>query len=128
MDLPKKFCDEMKRILGENTGVPGIYGRYRKYGLRVNTAKISVEDFLKISLELTPIPYVDNGFYYDPEVAPAKHPLLFCRVVLSSGSQCHDTGLPAGRRGMWCWICVPHREKGHGIGGKTPWNRSFDCQ
>ena len=50
----------------------------RKYGLRVNTAKISVEDFWKISpFELTPIPYVDNGFYYDPEVAPAKHPYYF---------------------------------------------------
>ena len=49
MDLPKSFCDEMKRILGDE------YDDYlssmemeRKYGLRVNTSKISVEDFLKI--------------------------------------------------------------------------------
>ena len=79
MDLPKKFCDEMKRILGEE--YPAYLASMedtRKYGLRVNTAKISVEDFLKISpFELTPIPYVDNGFYYDPEVAPAKHPYYF---------------------------------------------------
>lgn len=64
MDLPKKFCDEMKRILGEE--YPAYLASMedtRKYGLRVNTAKISVEDFLKISpFELTPIPYVDNGF------------------------------------------------------------------
>ena len=79
MDLPKKFCDEMKRILGEE--YPAYLASMedtRKYGLRVNTAKISVGDFLKISpFELTPIPYVDNGFYYDPEVAPAKHPYYF---------------------------------------------------
>ena len=64
MDLPKKFCDEMKRILGEE--YPAYLASMedtRKYGLRVNTAKISVEDFLKISpFVLTPIPYVDNGF------------------------------------------------------------------
>ena len=63
MDLPEKFCDEMKRILGEE------YDEYlesmkerRKFGLRVNTAKISVEDFLKIS----PFPLT--------KIQPAKHP------------------------------------------------------
>ena len=79
MDLPKKFCDEMKRILGDE--YPAYLASMedtRKYGLRDNTAKISVEDFLKISpFELNPNPYVDNGFYYDPEVAPAKHPYYF---------------------------------------------------
>lgn len=79
MDLPEKFCDEMKRILGEE------YEAYldsmkerRKFGLRVNTAKISVEEFLKISpFSLTKIPYVHNGFYYEEDVQPAKHPYYF---------------------------------------------------
>lgn len=79
MDLPEKFCDEMKRILGEE------YEEYldsmkerRKFGLRVNTAKISVEEFLKISpFPLTKIPYVENGFYYEEDVQPAKHPYYF---------------------------------------------------
>ncbi|MCR5691714.1 MAG: RsmB/NOP family class I SAM-dependent RNA methyltransferase [Eubacterium sp.] len=79
MDLPKKFCLEMERILGEE--YPDYLASMedtRKYGLRVNTAKISVEDFLKISpFDLTPIPYVKNGFYYDPEIQPAKHPYYF---------------------------------------------------
>ena len=79
MDLPKKFCDEMERILGEE--YPAYLASMedtRKYGLRVNTAKISVEDFMKISpFSLTPIPYVNNGFYYEPEVSPAKHPYYF---------------------------------------------------
>ena len=36
------------------------------YGLRVNTAKISVEEFRKICpFEITPIPWIENGFYYD---------------------------------------------------------------
>lgn len=79
MELPQKFCDEMKRILGEE------YEDYRrsmeerrKYGLRVNTSKISVEEFEKICpFPITKIPYVDNGFYYDEGVQPSKHPYYF---------------------------------------------------
>ena len=80
MELPVAFCDEMKRILGDEYEdyLKSMEGT-RKFGLRVNTAKISVEDFLKISpFELTPIPYVKNGFYYDGEKEqPAKHPYYF---------------------------------------------------
>ncbi len=79
MELPVQFCEEMKRILG------GEYEDYlasmndgRKYGLRVNTSKISVEEFERIApFSLTRIPYVENGFYYDSEVQPAKHPYYF---------------------------------------------------
>lgn len=79
MELPVAFCEEMKRILGDE------YEEYlasmedsRKYGLRVNTAKISVEEFEKIApFSLTKIPYVDNGFYYDSDLQPAKHPYYF---------------------------------------------------
>ena len=67
MNLPESFCKEMQRILGDE--YPDYLASMedeRKYGLRVNTAKISVEDFLKISpFPLTKIAYVDNGFYYD---------------------------------------------------------------
>ncbi len=79
MELPQKFCEEMKRILGDE------YEDYlismkekRKYGLRVNTLKISVEEFKRICpFDIIPIPYVENGFYYDGEVQPAKHPYYF---------------------------------------------------
>lgn len=80
MELPVQFCEEMKRILGDE------YDAYlqsmqdsRRFGLRVNTAKLSVEEFLRIApFPLTPIPYVDNGFFYDGEaVQPAKHPYYF---------------------------------------------------
>lgn len=79
MELPVQFCEEMKRILGDE------YEAYlasmedtRKYGLRVNTAKISVEEFEKIApFPLRRIPYIWNGFYYDAEVQPAKHPYYF---------------------------------------------------
>lgn len=79
MELPQKFCDEMKRILGDE------YEDYllsmndrRKYGLRVNTSKISVEEFEKICpFQVSRIPYVKNGFYYEEDIQPAKHPYYF---------------------------------------------------
>ena len=45
------------------------------YGIRVNTLKISVEDFLKICpFHVTKVPWTDNGFYVDREEKPSKHP------------------------------------------------------
>ena len=81
MNLPIAFEEEMKALLG-----PEEYEEYlkcfdepRHYGLRVNTAKISVEDFLKIApWPLERVPWIQNGFYYDGEsVQPAKHPYYF---------------------------------------------------
>ena len=41
MDLPEKFCEEMKRILlDEYPDYLASMEDERKYGLRVNTAKI----------------------------------------------------------------------------------------
>lgn len=51
----------------------------RKYGLRVNTLKIAVEEFERICpFEITKIPYVKNGYYYDGDkVQPSHHPYYF---------------------------------------------------
>jgi NOL1/NOP2/sun family putative RNA methylase len=44
-------------------------------GLRVNTLKIKIEDFLSINpFHLHHIPWVNEGFYYDMEDRPGKHP------------------------------------------------------
>ncbi len=55
------------------------YEEPRYYGLRVNTNKISVEEFQKISpFEIRPVPWIENGFYYDGETAaPSRHPYYF---------------------------------------------------
>lgn len=80
MKLPEAFEEKMRLLLQEE------YDQYlkcfeepRHYGLRVNTNKISVEEFLKIApWPLIPVPWIPNGFYYDGEhVQPAKHPYYF---------------------------------------------------
>ena len=41
----------------------------------MNTAKISVEKFQELApFHLTPIPWIPNGFYYEREDDPARHP------------------------------------------------------
>ncbi len=80
MNLPELFENKMKILLkDEYTDYINCYDEPRHYGLRVNTNKISVEDFLAIApWPLVPIPWIDNGFYYDGDkFQPAKHTYYF---------------------------------------------------
>lgn len=80
MYLPEEFEAEMQRLLGdEYEAYLACYEKPRYYGLRVNTKKISVEEFVRICpFEIRPVPWIENGFYYDGEkVSPAKHPYYY---------------------------------------------------
>ena len=80
MQLPESFINDMKSMLGTDfQAYIDSYKEPRWYGLRVNTLKISVEEFLKISpFTLEPIPWIENGFYYDGTTCkPGKHPYYF---------------------------------------------------
>lgn len=80
MNLPALFEEKMRGLLGEEMDAYlACYEEPRYYGLRVNTSKISVEEFCRICpFEISPIPWIDNGFYYDGEkLSPAKHPYYF---------------------------------------------------
>ena len=80
MSLPIAFQEKMKKLLGEEEFAIYLksFEQKNKSGLRVNTGKISVEEFLKISpFELEPVPWTTNGFYYNQELQPAKHPFYF---------------------------------------------------
>ena len=67
INLPEKYKERMKTLLGEE------YGKYVEAldekpvrALRVNTDKISTEEFLKICpFPVEKMPYVENGFYFD---------------------------------------------------------------
>ena len=77
--LPAEFELKMKELLGEEyESYLESFRAERVYGLRVNTLKISVEDFLKICpFEVKPVPWTHNGFYYRGSDKPAKHPYYF---------------------------------------------------
>ena len=76
MQLPEEYTDRMRQILGEEyAAFEESYSQPRHHGLRVNTMKISVEEFVRIApFHLTPIPWIPEGFYYLEEDHPARHP------------------------------------------------------
>lgn len=74
-NLPEKFKERMQMLLKDEYDdfVNAVNGEPVK-GFRVNTEKISVEDFEKINVfGSEKIPYVHNGFYLDYEKA-GNHP------------------------------------------------------
>ena len=79
MELPITFEEKMKDMLGADYDTYlASFDEEAYQGLRVNTAKISVEDFLKISpYDLKPVPWCPNGFYYEKKEKPAKHPYYY---------------------------------------------------
>lgn len=75
-DLPQSFLDSMKEILGEDyeAFLAGFDGQ-RQYGLRVNTLKMNLEEFERIApFHLKKVLWISNGYFYEAEDAPAKHP------------------------------------------------------
>ena len=77
MKLPSEFVHKMRALLGEEyEAYLACFEEPRYYGLRVNTKKISVDEFQKICpFEIHPVPWIANGFYYDgDQVSPARHP------------------------------------------------------
>lgn len=79
MDLPIEFISRMKKQLkDEYKNFIDSYDNETYRGIRVNTIKITVEDFLKITdFELIPVPWCNDGFYIKGDLRPAKHPHYF---------------------------------------------------
>lgn len=74
--LPQTFLEKMKYLLeDEFEAFIKSYEHAPYLGLRVNTLKVTVEDFLNMSsFLLSPIAWVNEGFYYDKNDKPGKHP------------------------------------------------------
>ena len=82
--LPEAFLLKMQELLGKE------YGQYLesfkeewKPGLRVNTLKLSPGELAElVPWNLEPVPWADNGFYYDGTLdgevlRPSKHPAYY---------------------------------------------------
>lgn len=76
MILPKLFEERMKNLLkDEYTYFLHSYDQKHYSGLRVNTLKITPEEFENICpFKITRIPWIENGYYYSGNEQPARHP------------------------------------------------------
>ena len=79
VNLPEEFEIKMKKLLGAGyEEFLASYDRPRNFGLRVNVDKISPEEFEKIApFHLTKIPWTENGYYYEEQDMPARHPFYY---------------------------------------------------
>ena len=80
--LPKEFENRMKTLLGDEFPLyEKSLTEEPKRAFRVNTDKISLEDFQKINpFGNSKIPYVENGFYLDCEKA-GNHPFHHAGMI-----------------------------------------------
>ena len=76
-NLPSGFLRRMQEMLGEEyDSFLQSFGMPRQYGLRINTAKITCEEFERIvPFSVRPIPWIRGGYFYDEEVRPSQCPL-----------------------------------------------------
>ena len=75
-NLPSVYLDDMKKILGsEYEAFLDSYSRPCRKALRINTLKLGVRDAAAFAEEfgketgfhLTPVPWTQNGFYFEEE-------------------------------------------------------------
>lgn len=80
MELPAQFQEKMRELLGaeEYEAYLASFEEDRACGLRVNTAKLSLEEFEKKEpFFLKRVPWTENGFYYDASDPVTKHPFYY---------------------------------------------------
>lgn len=79
--LPEAFCERMRRLLGDEAEeFFNSYEKERAYGLRYNPLKFASAEAFENSLsqtavwELQPVPWCQEGYYYQAKDQPGKHP------------------------------------------------------
>lgn len=76
MELPEDFRRMMQGLLQEEASA--FFQEYQKskaQGLRVNTLKTTIPEFLAhAAFPLEPVPWSQAGFYYSSQARPGKHP------------------------------------------------------
>ena len=76
MLLPEEFKDRMKKLLGsEYEEFMLSYNKEKVQGLRINTLKLDVADKDRLPFKLDTVPWAYEGFYYNAEERPGRHPL-----------------------------------------------------
>lgn len=74
--LPLAFVERMKKMLGEE--FPSFLASYeetKSQALRLNPLKGEGRRFLELSpFSLSPVPWEENGFYFEEADRPGKHP------------------------------------------------------
>ena len=73
---PPAVLARMEKMLGnEYPSFLSSFSAPRTYGLRINTSKITCEDFENLSpFPTRQIPWIKNGYFYDEDIRPSRCP------------------------------------------------------
>ena len=78
-ELPELFLKRMEEMLGEEYGAfLDSFNRPRVQGLRINGLKGEAGEILALCrwyFHLEQVPWAENGYYYEAQDRPGKHPL-----------------------------------------------------
>lgn len=123
MNLPKKFEDRMRTLLGEEyEEYLQCYNQPHFGGLRVNSLKTNPEEFEPICpFSISRIPWVKNGYYYDTdEEQPAKHPFYYAGLyyIQEPSAMTPASLLPINRGDKVLDICAAPGGKSTELGAK----------
>lgn len=70
--LPELFLERMKNMLGEDyDAFVENLGQEKHQALRINTLKA---EGVELPFHVTKVPWAENGYYYEKEDQPGKHP------------------------------------------------------
>ena len=110
MNLPRSFTRSMSELLGDSfDDLIRSYEKKPYSGLRVNTSKISCEDFERVApFSLTRIPFVSNGYYIDDTDAWSKHPYYYAGLyyLQEPSAMLPADNLPVKRGDKVCDLCA----------------------
>ncbi len=80
MRLPEAFKEKMKQLLKEEyEAYMASYDSPKYQGIRINTLKLDLSKWEKINpfITLKEVPWCKEGFYYEKEDKPTKHPYYY---------------------------------------------------
>ncbi len=124
MNLPDSYCENMKNLLSKEYD-DYIESFSKEYipSFRVNNLRITTKDFLNIFHEATePIPYIENGFYYDKNCKLSLHPYYFAGLyyLQESSAMLPANRLPIDANDCVCDLCASPGGKSTEIAAKRP--------
>lgn len=92
--LPETFVLRMKELLGsEYEAFSDSYEERTYAGLRMNTLKITPEEYLKLTGQtLESVSWCPTGFYYNGSPGIFKKSAVSRRFILYPGTECHVSG------------------------------------
>ena len=75
--LPEEFRNRMRELLKEDyPAFEASFSLPRSYGLRVNTSRVSTEEFEQlVPFSVRKIPWIPGGYFYDEGSRPSRCPL-----------------------------------------------------